>query len=45
MEGSPGEFFSNHPKLYSISMLCAAEAGIVSRLAQTAVLAEDESVG
>ena len=45
MEASPGEFFSNHSKLYSISMLCASQAGIVSRLAQFAVLAGDGSVG
>ena len=28
MEGSPGEFFSNHPKLYAVSLLCASAAGI-----------------
>ena len=28
MTTSPGEFFSNHPKLYRVSLLCASAAGI-----------------
>ena len=28
MTTSPGELFSNHPKLYAVSLLCASAAGI-----------------
>ena len=28
MKASQGEFFSNHPKLYAVSLLCASAAGI-----------------